>query len=94
MEDLPLANHDSAMKRHRQSLKAKARNKAVKTRVKNAIKAVRLALTQNDPTAVEAALKTATSVLDKAAAKKVIHWKTAARKISRLSVAANKTARA
>ena len=36
------------------------------------------------------ALKAATTVLDKAASKKVVHWRTAARKISRLSLAANK----
>jgi len=85
-----LANHKSALKRHRQSLLARARNRAVKTRVRNVIKVVRSALASGDTTAAEAALLTATKVLDKAASKKVIHWKTAARNISRLSVAVNK----
>jgi small subunit ribosomal protein S20 len=85
-----LANHKSALKRHRQSLKARERNRMMKTRVKNAMKAVRTAIESQDQDAVAAALKTATSVLDKAASKKVVHWRTAARKISRLSVAANK----
>jgi small subunit ribosomal protein S20 len=62
----------------------------MKTRVKNAMKAVRTAIESQDQDAVAAALKTATSVLDKAASKKVVHWRTAARKISRLSLAANK----
>ena len=84
-----MANHKSALKRHRQSLKARERNRMMKTRVKNAMKAVRTAIESQDQDAVAAALKTATSILDKAASKKVIHWRTAARKISRLSVASN-----
>jgi small subunit ribosomal protein S20 len=62
----------------------------MKTRVKNAMKAVRTAIESQDQDAVTAALKAATTVLDKAASKKVVHWRTAARKISRLSLAANK----
>lgn len=85
-----MANHKSALKRHRQSLKARERNRMMKTRVKNAMKAVRTAIESQDQDAVTAALKAATTVLDKAASKKVVHWRTAARKISRLSVAANK----
>jgi small subunit ribosomal protein S20 len=85
-----LANHKSALKRHRQSLKARERNRIMKTRVKNAVKAVRAAIESQDNDAVAAALKTASSILDKAASKKVMHWRTAARKISRLSLAANK----
>ncbi len=82
-----MANHASAIKRHRQSLKAQARNKAMKTRIKNAVKAVRLALEQNNPEQAQANLTVASSVLDKAAGKKVIHWRCAARKVSRLSAA-------
>ncbi|WP_300157441.1 30S ribosomal protein S20 [Solidesulfovibrio sp.] len=89
-----MANHKSAIKRHRQSLLARARNRAVKTRVRNVIKAVRVALTAGDAAAAETALLAATKVLDKAATKKVIHWKTAARNISRLSTAVNKSKQA
>jgi small subunit ribosomal protein S20 len=85
-----LANHKSALKRHRQSLKARERNRMMKTRVKNATKALHVAIESKDNDAVTAALKNVTSILDKAATKKVIHWRTAARKISRLSVASNK----
>ena len=45
-------------------------------------------------TAAETALLSATKILDKAASKKVIHWKTAARNISRLSTAVNKSKQA
>jgi small subunit ribosomal protein S20 len=85
-----LANHKSALKRHRQSLKARERNRMMKTRVKNAVKAVRTAIESQDKEAVAVALKNATSILDQAGRKKVIHWRAASRKISRLSVAANK----
>lgn len=85
-----MANHKSALKRHRQSLKSRERNRMMKTRVKNAMKAVRLAIESNDTEATTKALQNATSILDKAASKKIIHWRTAARKISRLTVAANK----
>lgn len=85
-----MANHKSALKRHRQSLKARERNRMMKTRVKNATKALHVAIESQDSDAVTAALKNVTSILDKAATKKVIHWRTAARKISRLSVASNK----
>lgn len=86
-----MANHKSAQKRHRQNLLARARNRAVKTRVRNVIKTVRAALAGGDTAAAETALLSATKVLDKAATKKIIHWKTAARNISRLSTAISKS---
>ena len=85
-----MANHKSALKRHRQSLVARARNRSAKTQVKNVIKAVRAAIDQKDAAAAATALKEATAVLDSAASKKIIHWKTAARKVSRLNMAVNK----
>ena len=85
-----MANHKSALKRHRQSLKARERNRMMKTRVKNATKALHAAIESKDNDAVTVALKNATSILDKAASNKVVHWRTAARKISRLTVASSK----
>jgi small subunit ribosomal protein S20 len=38
------------MKRHRQSLKRRARNRVSKTRIKNTVKAVRLAIEEKDTT--------------------------------------------
>lgn len=82
-----MANHKSALKRHRQSLKARNRNRMIKTRIKHSVKIVRLAIENNDAAAAGTALQQASSVLDKAAAKKIVHWRAAARKISRLSKA-------
>lgn len=85
-----MANHKSAIKRHKQSLRNAARNRTVKTRIKNVVKAVRAAIKSNDQENAAQQLRTATSVLDKAATKGVIHWKKAARKISRLAKALNR----
>ena len=84
-----MANHASAIKRHRQSLKRQDRNRSVKTRVKNVVKAVRQAVEAKDKEAAQAALVDATSVLDKAAGKKVLHKRNASRRISRLQKAVN-----
>ena len=84
-----MANHKSAIKRHKQSVKRAARNRTVKTRVRNVIKTVRAAIKENEMDSAAALLKEATSSLDKAATKGVIHWKKAARKISRLAKAMN-----
>lgn len=80
-----MANHTSALKRHRQSQAARLRNRAEKTRVRNAVKAVRSAIDSKDKKTAAEALKSATSLLDKAASGNVVHWKNAARRISRLA---------
>ena len=85
-----MANHKSALKRHRQSEKARMRNKAMKTRVKNVLKTVRQAVADGDADKAASALVAATSVLDKAAQKKVLHWRSAGRRVSRLTKAVNK----
>ncbi len=79
-----MANHKSALKRAGQNERRRLRNKAVQTRVKNVVKDVRLAVTQNAENAVEQ-LNTAKSAIDKAAKKGVLHQKTASRKVSRLN---------
>lgn len=87
-----MANHKSAIKRHRQSLKRRARNRIVKTRIKNTFKAVREAIEANDVAKAQEAFRAATSTIDKAATKKVVHARTAARRIARLQAAINKMA--
>lgn len=84
-----MANHKSAVKRHKQSLVRAQRNRAARTRVKNVIKEVRTAIHASDKDNAAQTLVLATSVLDKAASKGSMHWKKAARKISRLARAVN-----
>ena len=85
-----MANHKSALKRAKQSETKRLRNKAVKTQVKHNVKAVYQAAEGESPDTASTHLRAAKSVIDKAAKKGVIHKKTAARKISRLSKMVNK----
>lgn len=84
-----MANHASAVKRYRQSLKRNERNRATRTRVKNVINDVHVAVESKDKDAAAQALRAATSVLDKAAGKSVLHKRNAARRIARLQRAVN-----
>ncbi len=84
-----MANIKSAKKRILVAEARNARNKAIKSKVKTAIKKVDAAVAAQDKEAAKAALLAATSELDKAASKGVYHKNTASRKISRLSKAVN-----
>ncbi len=87
-----MANHKSALKRAKQSETKRLRNKAVKTRVKHLVKTVYQAIDGDGPESANAQLNAARSAIDKAAKKGVIHKRTAARKISRLSKRVNASA--
>ena len=80
-----MANHKSAIKRARQNETKRIRNKSVKTRFKNITKQVTASLEGASKEDAMLKLNVAKSTIDKAAQKGVIHRKTAARKISRLS---------
>ena len=75
----------SAEKRQRQSLKNRLRNRSVKTRVKTFIKKVNEAIARGDESGAKAQLRACTSKLYGAASRRVLHPKTAARYVSRLS---------
>lgn len=85
-----MANHASALKRARQNETRKLRNRAVKTRIKNVVKAVRQAIETPSAEAPAIPLDQAKSLIAKAAKKGVIHKKNASRKISRLSKLAHR----
>ncbi|HAO21794.1 MAG TPA: 30S ribosomal protein S20 [Desulfobacteraceae bacterium] len=88
-----MANHKSALKRARQSLKRRERNKTVRTRVKSVVKDVQAAATGKAAEVnTRETLIAAQSVIDKAVKKGVLHKRTAARKISRLSKLINRMA--
>lgn len=84
-----MANHKSALKRARQNEIRRMRNKSYRTRVINVTKQVRLAEGESSGETITTQLNIAKSAIDIAAKKGVIHKKTAARKISRLSKFAN-----
>jgi small subunit ribosomal protein S20 len=77
-----MAQHRSAEKRARQSIRRHARNKAYVTRLKSLVRKVRLA---KEKEKAAAALKVAVKTLDQLAAKGVIHKNKAANQKSRLT---------
>jgi small subunit ribosomal protein S20 len=82
--DIDLANHKDADKRAKQALRRRARNRTLRSRMRNQIKDVRLAITSKDPVKAQEELREAMSVIQRTAAKGVIHPNQAARRISRL----------
>jgi small subunit ribosomal protein S20 len=78
-----LAHSRSALKRWRQSLKRRARNRSAKARTRTLLTKA-LFTVEDDPRGAEAAVREAISSLDRAAQKGVIHRNAAARSKSRL----------
>ena len=74
--------HPSTIKRHRQSLKRSARNRAVKAEIKTSIKKVEFATSEES---ARTALLEATRLLDRSAGRNIMHANRAARLKSRLS---------
>lgn len=85
-----MANIKSAKKRIITSKKREMKNKSVKSKVKTMVKKVEAAIEAGKKAEAEAALKVAISEISKAANKGIYHKNTAARKISRLTIAVNK----
>jgi len=83
---MPL-RHKSAQKRARQTVKRTEKNKLYKAKIRTAIKKV---LEAKDKTAAEKELKTAVTILDKVAAKRIIHKNNAANRKSSLTRFVNK----
>ena len=80
-----MANIKSAKKRARQSEKARQRNVSARSMVRTAIKKVIKAIDAKDKAGAEAALKSATPIVDRYAARGLIHKHKAARHKSRLN---------
>ncbi|GAB4230052.1 MAG: 30S ribosomal protein S20 [Deltaproteobacteria bacterium] len=87
-----MASIKSAIKRHKQSLKRRARNRHVRSTVKTAVKNLRAAIAGEAPDQAAGLLRTAASELARAGSKGVLHRKTASRKISRLAKAVHRAA--
>ena len=86
-----MANHKSAIKRARQNELQRLRNKGDRTKVKSIVKDLRSSVGEASGEETKVKLNAAQSVIDKASKKDVIHKRTAARKISRLTKLANST---
>lgn len=80
-----MANHASAKKRARQTIKRTARNRHIRTTVRSQVKRVRSAIETGDQAAAKKALAAAISEIDGAVSKGIYHRKTGSRYISRLT---------
>lgn len=83
--DLNLAKSRSSLKRARQSKEREARNLHVKSTTRGAIRRVRSACAAGDLEEARRQLDEASRLLDRAAAKGVLHRNAAARRKSRLA---------
>ncbi|BBD77426.1 MULTISPECIES: 30S ribosomal protein S20 [Hydrogenophilus] len=79
-----MANTAQARKRARQDLKRRAHNRSLRSRLRTAIKSVRLAIASGNKEQAQAAYQAAQSVIDSIAGKGIIHKNAAARYKSRL----------
>lgn len=87
-----MANHKSAEKRARQTIKRTERNRYYRTRLKNITKAVREAAETGDKTKASEALKIANKSIHSMVSRGFLKKQTAARRVSRLALLVNKIA--
>ena len=80
-----MASHASALKAHRQNVVRRDRNRQMRSRLRGALRSIRAAIDAGDPSKVKDALRDTMSLVDKMAAKGVIHKNAAGRYKSRLS---------
>jgi small subunit ribosomal protein S20 len=80
-----VASHASAVKAHRQSLKHRDHNREMRSTLRTAIRNIRAAIDAKDLDGARKQLPATVSLIDKMAAKGIIHDNAAARHKSRLS---------
>ncbi len=76
--------HASAVKAHRQTLQRTAHNRELRAKLRTALKTIRTALDAGQTSEAKAALSRTFSIVDKMAAKGIIHDNAAGRYKSRL----------
>ena len=80
-----MANHPSALKRHRQSRKRRDANHAAKARLRTLVRDVNEALAAGNKPSAQQLLRTVSKALAKAASKGLLHAANASRRTSRLA---------
>ena len=80
-----MANHKSALKRARQTVKRTERNRFYKTRIKNMTRALKEAVEAGDSAKATEAFKEVNKNFHKYVSKGILKKNTAARKVSRLN---------
>ncbi|MDE2291152.1 MAG: 30S ribosomal protein S20 [Elusimicrobia bacterium] len=90
MAKLKTGRHTGAIKTHRQSVRRMLRNRSLKKKAREAAREFLAGL--KDKAKAKTLASAAASTLDKAAKKGTIHWKTAARRKSRIALRLQKAA--
>ena len=85
-----MANHKSALKHHRQSLKRRDRNRGHRARMRTAIKKFRAMIAAGDASGAQSSLSGMLGMIDRSSKLGAIHANAAARTKSRLTKAVNK----
>ena len=85
-----MAAHKSALKKHRQDLKRRDRNRWHRSRLRTAVKKARQAAASGDAEASEGALPATYALVDRSAKHGVIHRNKAARLKSRVARASRR----
>jgi small subunit ribosomal protein S20 len=80
----------SALKANRQNIKRREHNRQMRSKLRTALKAIRVSLEAKDLSGAKAALSQTVSIVDKMATKGIIHRNTAGRYKSRLSARMSK----
>lgn len=80
-----MAQHQSAEKRNRQTIRRTAVNRARESQIRTAVKSVEAAILAGDKTKAQAELKSAQPLIMSGVSKGVLKLATASRKMSRLS---------
>jgi len=81
-----LANHKHTVKAYRQDVVRRNRNRALRTRLRHALKSLRTAIDGGNTSDAQSAMSSTVSLIDRMSAKGVIHDNTAARYKSRLAI--------
>jgi small subunit ribosomal protein S20 len=80
----------SALKANRQNITRREHNRQMRSKLRSALKAIRVSLDARDLNAAKAALSQTVSIVDKMATKGIIHRNTAGRYKSRLAARMSK----
>jgi len=80
-----MANHKSAEKRARQTVKRNETNRSRRSAIRTLVKEAETVAASGTKEAAVKAVRTAESALARGAGRGTLHWKTAARKTSRLA---------
>ncbi len=86
MAKLKTGRHTSGIKAWRKSEKLASRNRGTKTRIHDAVKEFGLLVVKKDIESAQKLLPKVYALLDKAAKTGTVHWRSAARKKSRLAL--------